>query len=154
MGFPFWQRYCTAFFFSSPNLSGHRLDVYRTSAPGVALSANLQCRSETCCARLAANTERKKWRQPNFAALNRGRHLYSAGRLSRWALAHISSIVFLNDWTDRHWINAAYVSLESWDWLHFSHTKNVGEILMGSLCYMLTRDKTRHRKSQIVVVLK
>jgi len=25
------------------------------------------------------------------AALNRGRHLYSAGRLSRWALAHISS---------------------------------------------------------------
>jgi len=30
-------------------------------------------------------------RQPNFAALNRGRHLYSAGRLSRWALAHISS---------------------------------------------------------------
>jgi len=29
-------------------------------------------------------------RQPN-AALNRGRHLYSAGRPSRWALAHISS---------------------------------------------------------------
>jgi len=32
-------------------------------------------------------------RQPNFAALNRGRHLYSAGRPSRWALAHISSCV-------------------------------------------------------------
>ena len=30
-------------------------------------------------------------RQLNFAALNRGRHLYSAGRPSRWALAHISS---------------------------------------------------------------
>jgi len=30
-------------------------------------------------------------RQPNFAALNRWRHLYSAGRWSRWALAHISS---------------------------------------------------------------
>jgi len=30
-------------------------------------------------------------RQPNFAALNRGRHLYSAGRPSRWALAHVSS---------------------------------------------------------------
>ena len=28
-------------------------------------------------------------RQPNFAALNRGRHLYSAGRPSLWALAHI-----------------------------------------------------------------
>jgi len=33
-------------------------------------------------------------RQPNFAALNRGRHLYSAGRSSRWALAHISSLFF------------------------------------------------------------
>ena len=29
--------------------------------------------------------------QPNFVALNRGRHLYSAGQPSRWALAHISS---------------------------------------------------------------
>jgi len=28
-------------------------------------------------------------REPTFAALNRGRHLYSAGRSSRWALAHI-----------------------------------------------------------------
>jgi len=33
-------------------------------------------------------------RQPNFPALNRGRHLYSAGRLSRWALAHILVLVF------------------------------------------------------------
>jgi len=31
-------------------------------------------------------------RQPNFAALNRGRHLYSAGRPSCWALGHISSL--------------------------------------------------------------
>jgi len=29
------------------------------------------------------------WRQPNFAALNRGRHLCSTGRPSGWALAHI-----------------------------------------------------------------
>ena len=29
------------------------------------------------------------------AALNRGRHLYSAGRPSRWALAHISSFLLL-----------------------------------------------------------
>jgi len=28
-------------------------------------------------------------RQPNFVALKRGRHLYVAGRPSRWALAHI-----------------------------------------------------------------
>ena len=27
-------------------------------------------------------------RQPNFAALNRGRHLYWAGRPPRWGLAH------------------------------------------------------------------
>ena len=35
-------------------------------------------------------------RQPNFAALNRGRHLYSAGRPSRWALAHI--LVYFHFW--------------------------------------------------------
>ena len=33
-------------------------------------------------------------RQPNFAALNRRCHLYSAGRPSRWALAHIFSSIF------------------------------------------------------------
>jgi len=42
---------------------------------------------------LAALTARQSssGRQPNFAALNRGRHLYSTGRPSRLALAHISS---------------------------------------------------------------
>ena len=35
-------------------------------------------------------------RQPNFAALNRGRHLCSAGRPSRWALAHISSLLLFS----------------------------------------------------------
>ena len=35
-------------------------------------------------------------RQAKFAALNRGRHLCSAGRPSRWALAHILVIEFLN----------------------------------------------------------
>jgi len=34
-------------------------------------------------------------RQPNFAALNRGRHLCSAGRPSRWALAHILVLVVI-----------------------------------------------------------
>ena len=32
------------------------------------------------------------------AALNRGRHLYSAGRPSRWAFAHISSYIFSACW--------------------------------------------------------
>jgi len=36
--------------------------------------------------------------QPNFAALNRGRHLYLAGQPSRWALAHISSLCCVLVW--------------------------------------------------------
>jgi len=37
-------------------------------------------------------------RQPNFAALNRRCHVYSAGRPSRWALAHILVITnFVDD---------------------------------------------------------
>jgi len=156
-------------FFSSLNLSGRRCLPYFYTWCGP--SANLECRSEMCCARLAGNAGPKKspklrhlgtiaqicraissqrrhidnrkkpvkqqylphvslqsgelrptsdWdllaslrhpskfqrvlrlgsvttrhsirgRQPNFAALNRGRYLYSAGRPSRWALSHISS---------------------------------------------------------------
>jgi len=37
-------------------------------------------------------------RQPNFAVLNRGHHLYSAGRSSRWALAHILVLFFIFAW--------------------------------------------------------
>jgi len=32
--------------------------------------------------------------QPNFAALKKGRHLHLAGQPSRWALAHISSLLY------------------------------------------------------------
>jgi len=42
----------SSFFFSSPNLSGRRLDVYHTWC---GTSANLECRSEMCCTRLAGN---------------------------------------------------------------------------------------------------
>jgi len=35
-------------------------------------------------------------RQQNFAALNRGRRLYSAGRPSRWASVHILVLVFFD----------------------------------------------------------
>ena len=45
------------FFFSSPNLSGRRLDVYHTWC---GLSANLECMSEMWCTRLAENTGLKK----------------------------------------------------------------------------------------------
>ena len=36
-GFFLLSIYLSIFFFSSPNLSGHRLDVYHTSTHGVAL---------------------------------------------------------------------------------------------------------------------
>jgi len=164
--------FLSTFYFSSPNLSGHRWGCLPYFYTWRGPSANLECRSEMCCTRLAANAgpksrqrapsrhhsttvsgyifatkacidNRKKnllssnisptcphnmmnfgplaadivslvWGTPgNFhwfrvlaallygtlvvgvsktAALNRGRHLYSAGRPSRWALAHISSI--------------------------------------------------------------
>jgi len=49
------------FLFSSTNLSGRRLDIYRTSTHGVrGSSANLECRSEMCCTRLAGNAGPKK----------------------------------------------------------------------------------------------
>ena len=45
--------------FFSPNLSGRRLDVYHTSTQ-CDLSANLECRSELYCTRLAETTGRRK----------------------------------------------------------------------------------------------
>ena len=44
---------------------------------------------------LAALRHSSSGRRPNFAVLNRGRHLYSAGRPSRWALAH-TLVLILN----------------------------------------------------------
>ena len=44
------------FLFSSPNLSDRGLDVYHTSTRLCGLSANLECRSEMRCTRLAENT--------------------------------------------------------------------------------------------------
>ena len=44
---------------------------------------------ERYCTAVQSSSER----EPNFAALNRGRHLCSAGRPSRWALAYISSFI-------------------------------------------------------------
>jgi len=46
------------FIFSSSNLSRRRLPYFHTWC---GLSANLRCRSETCCTRLAINTGRKKF---------------------------------------------------------------------------------------------
>ena len=65
----------SSFFFSSPNLSGRRLDVYHTS-----------CRSETCCARFAGNTGRKK--SP------KSRHLGTIPQLCR----AVSSQACIHNW--------------------------------------------------------
>jgi len=46
-------------FFSSPNLSRHRLDVYHVYT-WCGPSVNLECRSETCCTQLAGNAGPKK----------------------------------------------------------------------------------------------
>ena len=55
------------------------------------LSSSSSSFSSPWVSRLLSVTARhsSSGRQPNSAAFNRGRHLYSAGRPSRWALAHI-----------------------------------------------------------------
>ena len=75
------------FTYVGQNLSGHTLDVYNTSTHGVAHSANLECRSEMYCTRLAANTGRKK--------VAKNRHLGTIAQL-RLAISsqirHVSTI--------------------------------------------------------------
>ena len=46
-------------------------------------------------------TSSSSGRQPNFAALNRGRHVHSAGRPSRWALAHILVVHSMGMWPNK-----------------------------------------------------
>jgi len=48
------------------------------------------------------------WRQPNFAALNRGHHRYSAGRPCRWALADILVVVIIRSHRSTTYVDAAY----------------------------------------------
>jgi len=75
-------------FFSSPNLSGRRLDVYHTSFhTWCGLSANLECMSEMCCTWLAGNAGPKK--SPKM------RHLVTIVQLCRpisLQLRHVSTI--------------------------------------------------------------
>ena len=54
-------------------------------------------------------------RQPNFAALNRGCHLYSAGRPSRWALAHVSSLESVTKLTTKKGRPAMRTWRAGWD---------------------------------------
>jgi len=78
--------YLLSIFFSSPNLSRRRLDVYHTYT-WCGLSANLRCRSETCCTRLAKSTGRKK--SPKL------RHRVTIAQICpaiSWQVRHVSTI--------------------------------------------------------------
>ena len=76
------------FLFSSPNLSGHRLDVYHTLTHDVVfVRIYVECKSEMCCTRLAGNAGPKK--SPKI------RHLGTIAQLCRAIssqLRHISTI--------------------------------------------------------------
>jgi len=83
--------------------------------------------------------------QPNFAALNRGRHLYSAGRPSRWALAHILVTIIGTPGVLLHFVLR-------WLWLWIpavsSHyTKS------SSRLYISRNGVYQHRTSYIIVIM-
>jgi len=74
-------------FYSSPNLSRRRLDACPYFHTWCGLSANLRCRSEMCCTRLAENTERKK--------MAKNRHMGTIAQICRAIssqLRHVSTI--------------------------------------------------------------
>ena len=74
-------------FYSSPNLSSHRFGCLPYFYTWRGPSANLECRSEMCCSRLAANTGRKK--------VVKNRHLGTIAQLRRTIssqLRHVSTI--------------------------------------------------------------
>ena len=70
-------------------------------------------------------------RQPNFAALNRGRHLCSAGRPSGWALAHI--LVFSCN-PIFHWRDALKYNTINYK-LNHALTKHLLNTFSHALCW-------------------
>ena len=79
-----------------------------------------------CVSRLGSVTARQSssGHQPNFAALYIGRHLYSAGRPSRWAFAHILVELYS---TGPTWIKCLFSMrvlsrcLHEWNVSHYRH---------------------------------
>jgi len=69
------------------------------------------------------------------AALNRGRHLYSASRPSRWALAHISSLIYNTNHNLFLWID-----------MFISITDLYNTTVVRWSCHLPNRNKTRNRK--------
>jgi len=71
-------------------------------------------------------------RQPNFAAVNRGRHLYSAGRPSRWALATFVVSVLFSRWHYCRTINSPNVLLRSRSTAPLTWSTNCGSSLLSA----------------------
>ena len=67
-------------------------------------------------------------RQPNCAALNRGRHLCSAGRPSRWALAHILVFPVFEHWLRQFYIDLAHLLVYT-PWVKTGATLTTGVTL-------------------------
>jgi len=68
-----------------------------------------------------------------FAALNRGRHLCSAGRRSRWALAHIL-VVLVFPFYDFCVACSALTLLVGWQEGHPAHPSGPGKTAVKWLC--------------------
>ena len=112
----------------------HNMVNFGLSASGWDRSGSLR---HTCkfqrVSRLGSVTARhsSSGRQPNFAALNRGRHLYSAGRPSRWASAHVLVMVALCNRADHYIFILWFLLLLSIFYLSFS-----SPILRGRRLYV------------------
>ena len=103
MGIASWLRYCSDVGQRKPTklctMFGRLLGLYsihfRGLLPrdGIYPGAKLILRPSLALSYIVSVTARHRSseREPNFAAFNRGRHLYSAGWPSCWALTHISS---------------------------------------------------------------
>jgi len=82
--------------------------------------------------------------QTFFVTLNRGRHLYSAGRPSRWALAHISSLCLFYVVVHFFWMMNVCLYC-----VRFSFSIQSQEIGLGNVskmtCFVLSG--TQHLKS-------
>ena len=76
-------------------------------------------------------------RQPNFAALNRGRHLYAAGRPSRLALAHIYS--YRSSWCFVSFDSECNIYSEKFVTVEVLRVNNVEEIRFCYKCKCLTK---------------
>jgi len=72
------------------------------------------------------------------AALNRGRHLYLAGRPSRWALAHISSSLFF--WLPLKYLGNGWTDVRQ---IHSEDVFNPSLARVGMSRSKVTRDKKR-----------